>query len=260
MADKKRETHIIRIFGRNREGDILKNMWVDIERIDKLYTRKQNWGTAKSSLDVPNNFQELRIFLKWDNESARNFKLLKIKNPDNPEEWVPVRVIKSLRLTNSGRNVYRGFHYSRDTDKSHIVHYGSNLDAEVEAALKDNPRLKAYVASKNFDYSRDLKSKDTGQSVDVEVIRSYQRTDSNFFHANGRDQDTKTILKNAHLQKRFNEEGGEDGSKLYRLDPFQNIINVQWGGLAVIFGPQDKNAPSQKKTKTTAKMKTQETV
>jgi hypothetical protein len=31
----------------------------------------------------------------------------------------------------------------------------------------------------------------------------------------------------------------------WRLDPLQNIVNINWGGLAVIFGPKDEDAPKQ---------------
>jgi hypothetical protein len=31
----------------------------------------------------------------------------------------------------------------------------------------------------------------------------------------------------------------------WRLDPLQNIVNINWGGLAVIFGSKDEDAPKQ---------------
>lgn len=34
-----------------------------------------------------------------------------------------------------------------------------------------------------------------------------------------------------------------------QLHPVHQVVNVQWGGLAVIFGKQASNAPEQKKSK-----------
>jgi hypothetical protein len=42
----------------------------------------------------------------------------------------------------------------------------------------------------------------------------------------------------------INPDGSAKINPPWRLDPLQNIVNISWGSLAVIFGPKDQDAPS----------------
>ena len=61
----------------------------------------------------------------------------------------------------------------------------------------------------------------------------------------------KLGLKNQYLidesdPAQFDQVGPNNINPPYRLDPFQNIINVNLGGLAVEFGDRAKDAPGDK--------------
>src|SRR5690348_4220214 len=108
-----RKVHYLRVFGTNRDGDILTDIWVDLERIDQIKFTTQDHG----------QWQEVIFKLRWfdkpgedENEpdsrktrivkyySIVDFPDLDINDPD-PDEWVPIKVVLKFEATKSDQGL-----------------------------------------------------------------------------------------------------------------------------------------------------------
>lgn len=254
-APKSRKTHVVRILGTNKAGDVLDGMWLDVERIDEFTIRTQK-------TEVSNRRQEVRIRLKWrDNpkladyepegnaatKSKRMHKILKVSDPEagnfeNPDEWVPIRVSRILRFKDSSKIKQKHFKEAGQQGKQsgirkvvprRIIHYDTNIDATADAVFAKG--AKAYVV-KGEDYTRDGTSGDDGQYVEHDIILRLPRKDSKYLQSSGRDQETNFRPKNQYLideskEAKLKDTGLNGINPPYRLDPFQTIINVQLAGV-----------------------------
>ncbi len=274
-----RRTHVIRILGKNRDGEILTDVWADIERIGFIVIKTQNIKTGQ--------YHDFAITLRWDddpdqegyvtesdcdkNQTRRIHEVLQICDPsasdpdnptaylDDPDEWIPIKSLRHLELNQTDieggngtiakrfiNSVLDGTAKGRTGYKMRTYHYDTNFDTQADAAFADNPDLKAYVM-KSSDYIRfdavngpEGDTKDDTQYVEHEVMDSISHGDGTHQYVNGHDQAIQTRLNNQYLvdeheNAQLNEVGSNDLNPPYRLDPFQNIININFGGLAVEF-------------------------
>lgn len=287
MATKKpesRKTHVTRIFGTNKNKDILHDMWVDVERIDKA-TMKKNAKDLRGQKTVRK--------LKWtddprkpddyvdpDDEDAlyaagqinRKTVLVKLCDPEStddfsdPDEWIPVRKLKKIKSkrkvqhdgvsqTQVEKWVNDDTQHSRVVEARRFLHYDTNIDDEADKAAEDDPTIKAYVV-KSDDYTRldgqdgTEDTKDDSQWIEHEVVTKVIHKGNKVYYGNAaapndldtsRGQVLKTKFHNNYLiddsePAKLEKLGQNDVDPPYRLDPYQNIININWGGLAVEFG------------------------
>jgi hypothetical protein len=253
-APPTRKTHVIRLAGTNKNGEVLQHMLLDIERID----------ITKSVSQAPDTqWQGVQRKLRWkddpqaddynpDGNPARKIGILKVCLPDeadvnDPEEWWNVPVIKSLRSKSSDdgfqdrlRNNLPDdtddvLNLARVVEPRRIFHYDTNIDDAAQAAFDADPTLKAYVVQ-GAAYTRIESSKDDTQYLEQEIIR-YFKPAANNLDVMGQDQQVKLLnqyLIDESAPATLAITGANGLNPPYRLDPYQTIVNVT-GGLAVEF-------------------------
>lgn len=262
-APETRKTHVIRILGTNRNGDILPDLWVDVERMDLIKYKTQ---TAAGW------YQGAQDTLRWmddptaddynpDGNPARKTINVKVCDPsandvNDPDEWVNIPVIVSMKtrfaggsdtdqtsdsVGGVGRFVNSQLNKARVVETRRIEHYDTNIDDAAQAAFSADPTLKAYVVPGD-QYTKDDSSADDSQYVEHEVIK-YLKLRGNQGTISARAAQTK--LLNEYLIDESEpaqlDVVGENGiNPPYRLDPYQNIVNVSFGGLAVEFDAPTK--------------------
>lgn len=268
-APDTRKTHVVRLVGTNKNGDILQDIWLDIERMDIIKSKTQT---------VDGFRQGHQKKLQWmddptaddynaDGNPARDLQILKVCSPDeddvtDPEQWVAVQVIRSLRSRQSDngvmdrhRNSVPGSDDEGETNDARVVeprrisNYATNIDADAEAAFAADPTLTAYVVD-GSNYQRDDSTKDDSNYVEHEVI-TYLKHRRNENDGSVSNQGRQTQLLNQYLIDEsdlatLKITGANGLNPPYRLDPYQNIINVNWGGgpdVIVVFCNQTTSSP-----------------
>jgi hypothetical protein len=246
-APESRKTHVIRILGTNKAGDVLPDIWADIERIDKAKTVSQ-------SADI--NWQGTVQRLKWqddpdgddfspDGPPSRKTTIVKVCSPDepdqsDPEEWIPIPVIDAMRMVTGDQGGVRRFINDKPTDgrivkQRRILHYDTSIDDRAQAAFDADPTRKVFVVPGD-QYTRDDSSKDDSQYVEHEIITFLKGRESDETGTGqGDDQGKQTKLLNQYLideseEAKLDVVGDAGINPPWRLDPFQNIVNVQMGG------------------------------
>ncbi len=253
-APQSRKTHVTRLVGTNEAGDVLQNIWIDLERtdIEKFVTqtsdslnyqavqRKRRWG------DDPNGDDYSPEGLP--SETTEIVKVCSPNEPDlsNPQEWVPVRVRKRQKSSGGGQGTQDTYRNgidedpdptTRDVEQRRISNYKTSIDDAAQAAFDADPTLAAYVVPGD-QYTRDDSTKDESQYVETEVLKSVK----NRFNAKSSDPfiisgdvniGQQTSLKNQYLidqsdPAQLTEVGDNGINPPYRLDPGQNIINVNF--------------------------------
>src|SRR5580765_439877 len=129
-----RGSHTIRIFGTNKDDDVLQDIWLDIERMDLFVTSENINGFNHTVfnrlywMDDPNdagNYNEA----SGGGNFARQRGTLKICSPDeedqeDPEQWVPVAINISVHWNETKedyqRTVSQGIRNSAD-NKARVV-------------------------------------------------------------------------------------------------------------------------------------------
>ena len=297
-----RKVHITRIFGTNKAGDIIHDIWADVERWDNFTRHTQDTVTTLANLNAQHHFQKLLAKFWWrdnpndtgnlpnkyrpedsdeENEdgSSRSTVIIKVCSPDEedlkyPTEWIPIRCMSRIRMVESENSnkdhmsvkkfltkILKASRENRKVLFRRIYHYDTSIDKDVEKAVENNPDLKAYVA-KAYHYDRKKneqgeEEKDETQYVEVELLKEVMKRDNTHIMSQGQgDQKTYVTFKNQYLideseKAKLNpdELGENDINPPYRLDPFQNIINISFGGMAVEFGEKAKDAPEKEKKK-----------
>ena len=231
---------------------------------------KFNWrDNPNITAMMPNKYRAEDDESEEEDRSSRATVVRKICSPDetdleDPSEWVPVRCITRIRKRESENDkkdhmavrkfltkILKAARGNRKVWFRRIYHYETTIDKDVEKAIKEDPSLKAYVVY-GYQYEKDLDSKDEEQYAEVELVKELFKRDNLHGMSNGSEQKTFIKFKNQYLaeeseQAKFKEMGENDINPPYRLDPFQNIINVNWTSLAVEFGDTDEDAPEPKK-------------
>ncbi|MCA1399357.1 hypothetical protein [Bradyrhizobium sp. BRP56] len=246
-----RETHIVRIFGTNRNGERLDHIWADVERIDVVKSKHKIPGTPWS--------QGLQRTMRWcddpngddyskDGTPSRIFETLKICDPENeddvndPEEWIPIKVVKGLRsrvegTENGGGAAMDRFLSSvadnelteRVVEVRKIIHHDSNIDDAAQASF-DAGHDAHVVQSEDYEKKTNNDDKDDEQYIEQEII-TYLKHKGNTGDVSGIGGQTKLLnqylIDESDLPK--GKVAGQNGfNPPYRLDPFQNIVNVQF--------------------------------
>ena len=243
----KQKAHITRIFGTNKDGDVLPDMWVDVERICVLSYRMETKETS---------YQNVNMYLNWhddpdypDYSPEQDAKVVrKICRPDeadleDPEEWVPVRVISQVKFADADKTKQYTFAGSPFPDARRIVHYDTSIDDKARSWV-DLEGRKAYVVAA-ADYEADKDSKDDGQYIEHQIINNYAANINEYTQSNGQDQKVRVYIEKRHPliddeadpapDAKLEELGPEDLNPPYLLDPYQAIINVQLGGVVQDF-------------------------
>lgn len=266
-----RKSHIKRIY---RDNDPTSDQWIDIERLDEL----------RFVFKVKFPWHEYIWTFDWDkfDPDGDNVTTKKIvdpkddaKSPDNVIK-VPVR---DMVLVQTGKEqkyqAYKHFFINTEGNDTRETHsrriYHHDID---EAALdgKKNPPRDPEA------YRNVLRDQDQNQYIDVEIIEQFWTDEHESHDSHGerkpgawqkkkwvldptidpllRDPLLPSDIPSPDFSRITNPSGGASeevaGSVTvdppWRLDPLQNIVNVNWlGGLAVIFGEQASDAPKQKK-------------
>lgn len=265
-APPSRKTHITRIFGTNKDKERLEHIWADLERMD----------VVKSALQLPSivgwlglQWQGLQRKFRWsddpnaddyepDGTPSRNLETLKVCDPENeddvndPEEWIPLKVVKAIRQrvetgteTNGGTAMDRFLNAVTDDELTtarvvevrKIPHYDTNYDDIVQAAADASPDLKEYVIPAE-DYTKDLSTKDEDQYVEHEII-TYLKHKGNAGEVSGIGRQTKLLneyLIDGSEPPKGDVTGNNGINPPYRLDPYQNIINISFAiNVIVVF-------------------------
>lgn len=254
-APESRKTHVTRIVGTNKAGDVLQDIWADVERIDFAKSATQTaegfWQGLQRKfrwMDDPDNGDEY----EEEGPPSRKTEIVKVcdveaeDNPDDPEEWIPIRAIKSLRArggSTGDQNYVDRLIIDESTDARQvtvrrIVHYDTNIDDDAQAAFDADPNRKAYVVQ-GENYQRDDSTKDEDQYVEHEIIE-YLKERTNERREDGDvDRGVQTKLLNQYLIDEAEDATGEIvGSSginpPYRLDPYQNIVNVNFSFSVIV--------------------------
>lgn len=259
-APQSRKTHITRIFGTNRAGERLEDVWADLERMDVVKSAQQlppalQWQGVQRKFrwcDDPNGDDYAP-----DGTPSRILEILKLcdveneDNIDDPAEWIPIKVVKGIRSRaetgtedNGGGAMDRflasvtaeELQTARRVTVRRIVHYDTNYDDIIAAAAAADSSLREYVIPAE-NYIKDEASRDKDQYAEHEIILAL-KTKAN--HGDVSGQGGQTQLLNQYLIDESEDASGEIvGARGYnpawRLDPYQNIVNIAFGGLAVEF-------------------------
>ncbi|MGF6309944.1 hypothetical protein ABIB82_004059 [Bradyrhizobium sp. i1.8.4] len=246
-APETRKTHVTRIFGTNKNGDRLDSMWADVERMEVVKSASQ---------EAPDKqWQGTQRKLKWsddpnaddyspDGTPSRLFDTVKLCDPtgdvNDPDEWIPIKVIRSMRSL-GGDGIGQGFQdrflnsaedddakTARIVEVRRIVHCDTNWDSIVQDAADADPSLREYVIPSS-DYNKDTSTKDTDQYAEHEII-TYLKHKGNVDELSGLGRQTK--LLNQYMIDESEDAtqkvvGANGINPPYRLDPYQNIVNVQ---------------------------------
>lgn len=247
----KRKMHVTRIAGTNDSGEILDDVWVDVARIDEIILKTQD---ALHFLQFTNQFQEVALRLKWgdqdgrdDNVANRTLETLKVCSPDeddinNPAVWVEVPVIRKFdfvggNVTTARRFLTRSLDSNREVEYRRVVHHDTNIDTDAQVAFESG--FKTYRVP-DEQYVMDDGSKDDQDYVEVEVPTKISgRSTHHWVDTYEADLDTAWRFKNEFLiqasdEAQFTEVGEFGFNPPYRLDPFQAIINVQFGKTVIV--------------------------
>lgn len=257
-APRSRRTHIIRILGTNREGEILPNMWADVERID--------WFNFMHTGDGDDSGQRVGTGkkLRWaddptasdynpDGLPSRQIDILKVCKPDeesleDPNEWIPIPIIRFMNAVQSRENYMALGEKQRNSSDDgvvtgggrkvqvrRIIHRDTNIDDEADAAFDADPSLKVYVVPGNrYEKKTGDEDKDDTQYVEHEIVNSYS-TRGNVVRSGlaGYQGRLVKMLNQYQIDESEEaklEETGPNGiNPPYRLDPYQNIVNIKLG-------------------------------
>lgn len=297
-----RYTHICRFFGTTKEsfkigengawtGDVLPDMWADVERTDVWATsfkgnvqiRSMTWADNPDRVgndNIGNPMHRYRIRKLFDPTTTPKDKW------DDPDEFIPIPVIiatlreyknqgsrQAQMVLQKNNNAIRRVRFRR------FFHYDTSIDDAAQKALEDDPERKVYVVrGKNNpsemdypDYKRitkangyDTDTKDEDQYIETAVVTAFaefhtaDKTDDVFNAQAVKDnpdvagQVVVVALKQGLFlemseEAKLKELGPNDNNPPFVLDQWQQIININWGGLAVEFGDTDEDAPEPEK-------------
>lgn len=256
-----RKSHIKRIY---KDDDPTNSQWIDVERLDEL--------RFVSKIQYP--WREKRWVFDWAgfNPDGPNVTKKRIKqyrdDPDSDAIAVPARDM--VAVTEGKEKYYQGYNHffindegntTRETHSRRIYHHDiseDNLDSNHNPPRDPQQYLNA------------LGDQDQDQFIDVELLDKFWTNQNEGRGPHGEikegawqekkwllnDQNVDPLLREPLFDSDFvNLDGfgyifNPSGESVtidppWRLDPLQNIVNVNWGGLAVIFGPEGDDAPKQ---------------
>lgn len=231
-----RKVHIKRLFGKRAEGDSVvedQDVYLDVARMDEI----------KVSLRA--GAQIITAVLKWQDKPGetpnptRITKTLKIYDPENPpadlenpDLYVPLDIVEECTVYHRG--LPRGqqkiklilkndpeANTLREVTPTRITHRDTPKN-DAKLNVGQIVQLDAYVRVEPFDAT---------QYVDVEVVKEYKTS------RRGGSNDPPQPVRGQRVRETFiqadymfdQEVPGGAPNPPWRLDPFQNIVNAQWG-------------------------------
>jgi hypothetical protein len=261
MVDPSRITHIKRI---HQDNDPNRDVWVDVERIDKVTV-------------IVAGRQRRTYEFDWDtfeSEQTADQDKKTISDPSDETSTIDIPIRNKIRLK-FPRAVYNHIflndatNASRETHSRRIYHHEINAAYLSDGEPPGDPQM----------YRDSLGQQDKDQFIDVEVLDNYwTKGDDPRDHyqqfqrlQDGRAKDPKTVRGQRHkwdgttndplMEDPLVEgdvEGGSPGFILrsnpqdgpiidppWRLDPLQNIVNVHWAaGAAFVMGSNGQTCDS----------------
>lgn len=238
--------HVKRIF---KDGDSESLIWMDVLRSEELVVVER----------AP--YQGINIKLKWDdkdptidnNDTGRTTKDLKIYNPidgtdpDASDAYQTLKVIAKLPTNSSviGGVRVQGMEYGFKQAQI-ITELGDpNAPAQIMRVVnRDTSQIDDKLKTGTMtwdDYFAGLGGKDESQWVDQQIPMTIEVKRSATYGVH--NQGMGSIYQNKFIAQKLEleeppEMPGQNTlgqNMLVILDPFQIIINVRWGGLAVQF-------------------------
>ena len=141
--------------------------------------------------------------------------------------------------TSQKRFVAESLDAQRKVNPRRIFHYDTSIDQAAQSAFNGNATLKAYVA-KGKDYQRDDSTKEEGQYVEHEVVKRLEKhINAEAWSSGGDNQQVQLRLRNQYLinesvDATLDKLGPNNRNPPYRIDPFQNIVNVRFRTLYLV--------------------------
>ncbi|WP_375782922.1 hypothetical protein ACE10Z_23700 [Bradyrhizobium sp. Pha-3] len=249
-APASRKTHIVRIFGVDRQGNIIPDMYADVERMDVVKQAMQippdrQWqGTQRTFhwCDDPNSDDYAP-----DGTPSRIIEIVKVCDPttttnfEDPDEYIPIKSVKGIRTRVEGQEINGGtgmdrflasvtneeLTTARVVQVRQIVHHDTSIDAAAAAAAANGQ--KEYVVDP-ANYEKDLSTRDDTQHIDQEIIL-YLKHKGNVAALAGLARQTK--LLNQYLIDESDPPSGDVTGPAgynppYRFDFLQSIINIKF--------------------------------
>jgi len=266
-----RKAHVKRVFHDNGDGTIDEDTWIDVLRVDLLpvaFEADAHDGAIG---------QIVYLQVKWlddvldgqagdvQNENsnlARDTEQLRIRNPDDPDSDTDVKLYlirtlnvfrEGIRRGTAGQKIYLRFANGIFGDAQQDTESTTRLVTPIKVVNNDldgNDIQQGHTVDWDA-YQQWLQNgtQDDSSHLDVEVTDLWRKK----FQADEINGVEGQVIVWAPANKQVEAlfaAGDEDAVDIngnrcvVRTDPLQTIVNVQMGGLAVIFGPQDADAPT----------------
>lgn len=256
-----RKSHIKRIY---QNDDPESSVWIDIERMDEV-------------LVISSRGQRSHWIFHWEEFDPDNSAKKRIEDPNDKDTYIDIPIRNSVRVVmpsgayehrflNDETNLSRSTHsrriYHRDIKEDYLVEGLPPRDPDDYLNSLDEQELGHYVEVEILDYYVSKGREDRDQHRHHQSIHSMAKRPKPAVTRNlkrvwlGKTGDPllKEPLKEADLPDPdftpvYNPDAGPQIDPPWRIDPLQNIVNINWGGLAVIFGPEADDAPKPDKDK-----------
>jgi hypothetical protein len=236
-----RRTHVKRFLAKTRgdDGEIVdvQGVWLDVQRRETMQMEEG------SGFEYQQTIVELQ---HYDDESgeqpnkARVSHILKVvppdeDDPDNPSLWWEIEVSDEITVRDADVEIKRRFDNSKNNE-TRREHVELRRVSHSDTPYDDDPKYDNGGIIQGYEKTPD--TKDEGQYLDVEIIRNFSFDE---FQPNKRltppwefSQRTDVKLNNDDLIEDSDpipaDQNYEDDdiNPPYRLDPFQNIVNMQY--------------------------------
>jgi hypothetical protein len=247
--------HVHRVYQTDSDGNIVDDqVWIDLARIDKF-------SVSFGAEILGATGQIVNYALDWGDEvsptKGRTYHTLKIDQPQSlgggSGTSIALRLIETATFVfgaysdgTTGQRVTFGFvndpnaTSKRKVTKVRVINNDLNNAINFpDVTVGSPPPASSSGSLIGWDeYSQALQNgtPDDSQYVDAEVVDSFSL---NFptppeFSAGRPVQLVKFQLQNDMIENLFDAPPNSDDT-VYRIDPFQTIVNVSWRGLAVEF-------------------------
>lgn len=246
--------HVIRILGKTKDKNGEKvdvpDTYIDVQRSNTMiFEEGSGFDYQKMNLELNHYDDSSPDERKPNPNPVRENIVVKIIPPDedkdDPQLWFEVDAVKELTLQDVDQRIVRLFDNSKDneTRRKHvrirrIFHYDTPYDDDPALAEGGIIYTRQGAIVRDYQKITEPDTKDSGQYLDVEVIETYEFDD----YRPEKNKPPKEYLQRAvvQLDTEFlmdNSEDPKDPPKSYepgdvnppwRLDPYQNIINVQY--------------------------------
>jgi len=247
MTIDSRRTHVIRIIGQNKAGDLLPDIWVDVERQDVIRTTYTDKATGQ--------WQEEYIRLYWKddpdssdaswNKEHRLVGTLMVCSPDqdpaDPDEFVAINCIIASAFNQSGQLIARGIrsdssNKTRLLSARRIYHRSTSIDDQARRAFESDSTRKVYmVAGDRYLLRMEDEEKDESQYLDACVFaQSWFGDFGDGFQGTLTGHHNTYLLDISDKSSDFipddnpNSIGPFGYNPPWVLDQFQNIVNCQF--------------------------------